>query len=123
MNSLLNNFSDMQFPPQRQASQPNQQEYVSGTGEGSGSTESPDRSASSQMSEADKWGLEGFLATVRSPDPNVSGLARGQELNSLGLNLNSAEFVNSLPSMRSLKADRPIQAVVSDFCGTIRRST
>ena len=97
MNSLLNNFSDMQFPSQRQASQPNQQEYVSGTGEGSGSTTSPDRSASSQMSEADKWGLEGFLATVRSPDPNVSGLARGQELNSLGLNLNSAEFVKSSP--------------------------
>lgn len=93
MNSLLNNFSDSQFPPQQQTSQPQQQDYVSRTNDAQSSTMSTDRTTPSQMSAMDEFGLAGFLATVRHDNPNVAGLARGQDLNSLGLNLNSAEFV------------------------------
>lgn len=53
----------------------------------------PDRTTPSQMSAMEEFGLAGFLATARSENPDVSGLARGQDLTSLGLNLNSAEYV------------------------------
>ena len=43
------------------------------------------------MSEADRYGLAGFLARIRSEDPMVAGLARGQDLTQLGLNLSSPE--------------------------------
>ena len=43
------------------------------------------------MSELDRFGLAGLLATVRSDNPDVAGLAIGQDLNHLGLNLNSVE--------------------------------
>ncbi|KAK3171231.1 hypothetical protein OEA41_003315 [Lepraria neglecta] len=88
LNSLLTNF-DSQFPPQQQASQSAhvQQEYGGRIGD-PGSAHTPDRT---QMSAMDEFGLAGFLATVRSDNPDIAGLARGQELTSLGLNLNSPE--------------------------------
>lgn len=44
-----------------------------------------------QMNDADRYGLAGFLARINSKDPMVAGLARGQDLTQLGLNLNSSE--------------------------------
>lgn len=44
-----------------------------------------------QMSDVDRYGLAGFLARINSKDPMVAGLARGQDLTQLGLNLNSSE--------------------------------
>ncbi|CAF9930261.1 MAG: hypothetical protein HETSPECPRED_007585 [Heterodermia speciosa] len=49
-----------------------------------------DRGAS-KMSDIDRFGLAGLLSTVRSDNPDVLGLATGQDLNQLGLNLNSVE--------------------------------
>ena len=49
------------------------------------------------MSAMDEFGLAGFLATVRSDNPDVAGLARGQDLTSLGLNLNSPEYDFHVP--------------------------
>lgn len=43
------------------------------------------------MSLSDQYGIAGFLATIRSEDPLVAGLAKGQDLTTLGLNLNSPE--------------------------------
>jgi hypothetical protein len=91
MNSLLNNFSELQFQTQRQASQPQQQDYVTRTGDAPDSAVTSDQTTPSQMSALEEFGLAGFLATARSENPDVSGLARGQELTSLGLNLNSPE--------------------------------
>ena len=103
MNSLLNNFSDNQYPSSRQTSQSQQQDYMSRTGDVSGSTMSPDRPDPSQMTAMEEFGLPGFLATARSENPDVSGLARGQDLTSLGLNLNSPESVTPQLRKRYLK--------------------
>ena len=45
------------------------------------------------MSAIDEFGLSGFLNTISNDNPDVSYLARGQDLTTLGLNLNSAECV------------------------------
>ena len=47
----------------------------------------------SQMNDLDRFGLAGLLETIRSDNPDVSGLAIGQDLTSLGLDLNSQESV------------------------------
>ena len=93
MNALLTNFGDSQFPPQQTATQPSHggQEYGGRIGDPPGSARTPNRTPTSQMSAMDEFGLAGFLATVRSDNPDVAGLARGQDLTSLGLNLNSPE--------------------------------
>jgi CCR4-NOT transcription complex subunit 2 len=90
LNALLTNF-DSQFPSQQQGSQSShtQQEYGARTGD-PGSAHTPDRP---QMSAMEEFGLPGLLATIRSANPDVAGLARGQDLTSLGLNLNSPEYV------------------------------
>ena len=43
------------------------------------------------MSDIDRFGLAGLISTIRSDNPDVAGLAIGQDLNHLGLNLNSVE--------------------------------
>ncbi|KAL9135451.1 MAG: hypothetical protein Q9175_003362 [Cornicularia normoerica] len=96
MNALLTNFNDSQFPPQQKTSQPQQppqgrQDYGTRTGNSSRSNHTPDRTPLSQMSAIDEFGLPGFLSTISNDNPDVSYLARGQDLTTLGLNLNSAE--------------------------------
>ena len=98
MNALLTSFNDSQFPPQQQTSQPQQpsqgrQDYGARTGDSSRSNHTPDRTPLSQMSTIDEFGLPGFLSTISNDNPDVSYLARGQDLTTLGLNLNSAECV------------------------------
>lgn len=48
------------------------------------------------MSELEEFGLQGFLSTISNENPEVSYLARGQDLTTLGLNLNSAECVTRI---------------------------
>ena len=98
MNALLTNFNDLQFTPQQQTSQPQQppqgrQDYGARTGDSSRSNHTPDRTPLSQMSELDEFGIQGFLNTINSDNPEVAYLARGVDLTTLGLNLNSAECV------------------------------
>lgn len=45
----------------------------------------------SQMSEIDKFGLAGLLRMIHSESPDVASLAVGQDLMSLGLDLNQPE--------------------------------
>ena len=52
----------------------------------------------SQMSELDRFGLAGLLATIRNDDPDVTSLAIGHDLTQLGLDLNSSEYVHYLIS-------------------------
>ncbi len=98
MNALLTNFNDSHFPPQQHTSQPQQpsqgrQDYGARTGDSSRSNHTPDRTPLSQMSAIDEFGLPGFLNTISNDNPDVAYLARGQDLTTLGLNLNSAECV------------------------------
>jgi CCR4-NOT transcription complex subunit 2 len=45
----------------------------------------------SQMSELDKFGLAGLLRMIHSESPDVASLAVGQDLMTLGLDLNQPE--------------------------------
>ncbi|KAG8531750.1 uncharacterized protein KY384_003382 [Bacidia gigantensis] len=44
-----------------------------------------------EMSDRDRYGLAGLLARINSDDPMVASMARGQDLTTLGLNLNSSD--------------------------------
>jgi hypothetical protein len=47
----------------------------------------------SEMAPIDRWGLKGLLSTINSEDPATAALAAGQDLTTLGLDVNSQEFV------------------------------
>jgi len=55
-----------------------------------GGVPGPDRSAASQ-SPSDRFGLLGLLGVIRMSDPDLTTLALGTDLTTLGLNLNSPE--------------------------------
>lgn len=74
----------------------------------------------SHMNAMDEFGLKGFVATARSENPDVSGLARGQDLSALGLNLNSPELVLRNLKGHGNKADSLSQSNISDFCRAFR---
>ena len=44
------------------------------------------------MTTLEKFGLPGLLDTIRSENPDVSSLAIGHDLTTLGLDLNSSEW-------------------------------
>ncbi|BDD56085.1 hypothetical protein MAP00_001562 [Monascus purpureus] len=89
----------------------------------------------SQMSEIDKFGLSGLLRMIHSESPDVASLAVGQDLMTLGLDLNQAEplhtsfaspFVSSmsavpleqdfsLPSCYSVANIQPLQSRIPSF--------
>lgn len=46
-----------------------------------------------QMSELDRYGLAGLLRMIHSESPDVASLAVGQDLMTLGLDLNQPECV------------------------------
>ena len=56
-------------------------------------TQSRTKTPLSEMTPIDRWGLKGLLETIRSDDLNVSSLAIGHDLTTLGLDLNSQESV------------------------------
>lgn len=100
MNSLLSNFTESPYPPHAQPSQQidplqGRHDYGDREGDSSGANLTHSQTPLSQMSAIDEWGIAGMLAIIRSDDPNVASLARGQDLTTLGLNLNSAEYVVS----------------------------
>lgn len=47
-----------------------------------------------QMSELDRFGLAGLLRMIHSESPDVASLAVGQDLMTLGLDLNQPEYVS-----------------------------
>lgn len=118
INALLTNFNESHFPLQQQTSQPQQppqgrQDYGARTGDSSRSNHTPDRTPLSQMSAIDEFGLPGFLNTISNDNPDVSYLARGQDLTTLGLNLNSAEPL--FPTFAGPFADPGSRPMQPDF--------
>ena len=47
----------------------------------------------SEMAPIDRWGLAGLVETIQNVDLDIAALAQGQDLTTLGLNLNSQESV------------------------------
>lgn len=80
------NFSD---PPQLQQRQPE----TSDSQEASGASANTEQPPLAQMSELDRFGLAGLLRMIHSESPDVASLAVGQDLMTLGLDLNQAEYV------------------------------
>ena len=74
------------------------------------------------MSAIDEFGLPGFLNLISNENPDVSYLARGQDLTTLGLNLNSAEWVTTTRYIDRSEADQATQTslphVRRTFCRT-----
>lgn len=88
--SAQRNFSDPHQLQQRQQ-QANDGQEVSGT------AQSAEQPPLAQMSELDRFGLAGLLRMIHSESPDVAGLAVGQDLMTLGLDLNQPEYAHLAP--------------------------
>jgi CCR4-NOT transcription complex subunit 2 len=60
--------------------------------ESSATGQSVEQPSFSQMSELDRFGLAGLLRMIHSENPDVASLAVGQDLMTLGLDLNQPEY-------------------------------
>jgi CCR4-NOT transcription complex subunit 2 len=49
------------------------------------------------MNEVDRYGLAGLMAMIRNEGPDLAGLANGQDLTTLGLDLNQPEYEEHHP--------------------------
>ncbi|EPS28138.1 hypothetical protein PDE_03084 [Penicillium oxalicum 114-2] len=86
-NTLLSgqrNFSDPQLLQQRQQQESEVQESAPGL-------QSAEQPPLAQMSDLDRFGLNGLLRMIHSESPDVASLAVGQDLMTLGLDLNQPE--------------------------------
>lgn len=54
-------------------------------------SQSSDQPPLSQMTDTDRWGIPGLLRTVRNEGADIASLAVGQDLTTLGLDLNQME--------------------------------
>lgn len=89
-NNLLSaqrNFSDPHQLQQRQQQTSDGQEV-------SGTAQSAEQPPLEQMSELDRFGLAGLLRMIHSESPDVASLAVGQDLMTLGLDLNQPEYAH-----------------------------
>uniref|UniRef100_A0A093VDL7 Structural maintenance of chromosomes protein 2 n=2 Tax=Talaromyces marneffei TaxID=37727 RepID=A0A093VDL7_TALMA len=82
--------------PEHESSQLQQRQSQSGgvsadSQDATSSGQSTDQPPLSQMSELDKFGLAGLLRMIHSESPDVASLAVGQDLMTLGLDLNQPE--------------------------------
>ena len=83
-------LSNQQGFPNIQSNSRNQPSSYGGGSHAQSSVATPEQPPS-QMSEMDRWGLNSLLATMKGENPDATGLAVGQDLTQLGLNLNSPE--------------------------------
>ncbi|CRG86828.1 CCR4-NOT transcription complex subunit 2 [Talaromyces islandicus] len=122
--------------PNGVASQEKEQRQSQGEAqETSGSGQSAEQPPLSQMSELDRFGLAGLLRMIHSESPDVASLAVGQDLMTLGLDLNQPEplhhsfaspFVSSMsalpleqdftiPSCYNVGNVQPLQTRITSF--------
>ena len=93
-------YAESQSQTQTQPPQARQQQtgaFGSENQDSPGTTESAEQPPLSQMSERDRFGLAGLFRMIHSESPDVASLAIGQDLMSLGLDLNHPEY-GLLPS-------------------------
>lgn len=92
-------FTEQATQAQLQQMQQRQQQTGGSSAEGqdsAGATQSAEQPPLSQMSEIDRFGLAGLLRMIHSESPDVASLAVGQDLMTLGLDLNQPECVSKL---------------------------
>lgn len=80
------NFSDPQQLQQRQ------QQAAEGQDASTTAAQSVEQPPLTQMSDLDRFGLAGLLRMIHSESPDVASLAVGQDLMTLGLDLNQPEY-------------------------------
>ncbi|KAK5806212.1 hypothetical protein VI817_000470 [Penicillium citrinum] len=123
------NFSDPQQQLQQRQQQANEGQEVADA------AQSAEQPPLAQMSELDRFGLAGLLRMIHSESPDVASLAVGQDLMTLGLDLNQPEplhtsfaspFVSSmsavpleqdfsLPSCYNVANIQPLQSRIPGF--------
>lgn len=81
------NYTEPQMQPR-----PQQTGVTSEAHESPAVTQSAEQPPLSQMSEIDRFGLAGLLRMIHSESPDVASLAVGQDLMTLGLDLNQPEY-------------------------------
>ncbi|KAL1885690.1 transcriptional regulator [Paecilomyces lecythidis] len=131
-------FTEQATQAQLQQMQQRQQQTGSSSAEGqdpAGAAQSAEQPPLSQMSEIDRFGLAGLLRMIHSESPDVASLAVGQDLMTLGLDLNQPEplhpsfaspFVSSmstvpleqdysLPSCYAVANIQPLQSRIPSF--------
>ncbi|KAL8716511.1 MAG: hypothetical protein Q9225_006174 [Loekoesia sp. 1 TL-2023] len=92
VNSILSSFQSHNLGPSPQNAQNQQPPSRQQQGlQPSVASQTAENTPLDQMAPIDRWGLAGLLATIRSDNPDVAGLAIGQDLTQLGLDLNSPE--------------------------------
>jgi CCR4-NOT transcription complex subunit 2 len=75
--------------------QQQQSGIISGDGQESSTTgQSTEQPSLSQLSELDRFGLAGLLGMIHSENPDTASLAVGQDLMTLGLDLNQPEYAS-----------------------------
>ena len=77
--------------PQQQSRQQQQGGFEGDVFDSPGAVQTPEQIPLSQMSELDRYGLAGLLGVIRHDSNDVAGLAVGQDLTTLGLDLNQPE--------------------------------
>src|SRR5438034_4988652 len=93
-------YPEPQNQTQAQLPQARQQQtgvFGSESQDSPGTTESAEQPPLSQMSERDRFGLAGLFRMIHSESPDIASLGIGQDLMSLGLDLNHPEY-GLLPS-------------------------
>ncbi|KAL8690167.1 MAG: hypothetical protein Q9218_004334 [Villophora microphyllina] len=94
VNSLLSSYQNSNGGPSLQNAHSQQpQVRQQQPSQASGAAQVAENTPLDQMAPIDRWGLAGLLATIRSENSDVAGLAIGQDLTQLGLDLNSPEYV------------------------------
>lgn len=81
---------------QRNLTEQQVQQQTASSGEAqdaAGAVQSTEQPPLAQMSELDRFGLAGLLRMIHSDSPDVASLAVGQDLMTLGLDLNQPEYV------------------------------
>ncbi|KAL9128560.1 MAG: hypothetical protein Q9217_002793 [Psora testacea] len=110
IDSLLSNFTSTRGPPSQQ--QTNHQQPLAKI-DGRIADLPPPSQKIEEMSDTDRYGMAGLLAKIKSDDPMVAGLARGQDLTQLGLNLHSHEPL--YPTWTGPFADANARPLQPDF--------
>ncbi|EFR00017.1 transcription subunit 2 general negative regulator [Nannizzia gypsea CBS 118893] len=88
----MDQMQQQQQPPQPQPSQVQAQAQAENEAhDPSRAGQTAEQASLSQMSEHDRFGLAGLLRMIHSDSPDVASLAIGQDLMSLGLDLNQQE--------------------------------
>jgi CCR4-NOT transcription complex subunit 2 len=77
--------------PQMQPRQQQAGSFASDAHESGNANQTSEQPPLSQMSDIDRFGLAGLLRMIHSESPDVASLAIGQDLMTLGLDLNQPE--------------------------------